>query len=204
MIRFLYADRLHRYPTLAEGMFRDRTRQFRDRLAWEVPIDETGVERDLYDRANPLYLIAECAAGGHLGSLRFLPTTGPAMVNDHFRHLIGGGTLVSPLIWEATRFCIAPGAPRETSAALMAAAAFMGRRAGIGHAVGVFAPAMIRVYRSIGWPVEILGQDADTCVGLWHFADAPVTRLCRRAGLDAEALEAAARRDLAGAAPVPA
>lgn len=198
MIRFLYADQLQRHPTLASTMFRDRTRQFRERLAWEIPLDESGCERDLYDRANPLYLIAEDMAGRHLGSLRFLPTTGPTMVNDHFRHLIGGGTLVSPLIWEATRFCIAPGAPKSTSAALMAAAAVMGRKAAITHALGVFAPAMIRVYRAIGWPVEILGQDDETCVGLWHFAEAPVARLCRRAGLDVEALDAAALRDLAG------
>jgi N-acyl-L-homoserine lactone synthetase len=202
MIRFLYADQLGRHGRLAAGMFRDRTAQFSDRLAWALPLDEAGCERDLYDGANPLYLIAEAADGSHLGSLRFLPTTGATMVNDHFRPLIGGGTIRSPLIWEATRFCIAPGAPRATSAGLMAAAAVLGRRAGLTHVLGVFGAPMLRVYRGIGWLPEVLGRDAETCVGLWDFADPPLDRLCRKASLDAARLGAAADRDLGP--PVPA
>ena len=52
--------------------------------------------------------------------MRFLPTTGDTMVNDHFCHLTGGVRIASPLIWECTRFCLAPEAPTGgSSAALM-------------------------------------------------------------------------------------
>tara|TARA_B100000780_G_scaffold222338_1_gene161427 strand:- start:531 stop:740 length:210 start_codon:yes stop_codon:yes gene_type:complete len=43
------------------------------------------------------------------------------MVNDHFQHLIGGGTVTSPVIWECNRFCLTKGADPKIAAALMLA-----------------------------------------------------------------------------------
>jgi len=90
MIRFLYGDALNRHPVLRDTMFRDRAAQFSTRLGWAVNIDRQGLERDEYDALNPLYVIWEGRDGRHGGSLRFLPTTGRVMINDHFRHLTGG------------------------------------------------------------------------------------------------------------------
>ncbi len=42
MLRYLYADELHRFPTLAEGMFKDRADQFKTRLGWDVHVNEQG------------------------------------------------------------------------------------------------------------------------------------------------------------------
>jgi hypothetical protein len=118
MLRYIHADTLPAHPALARSMFRDRARQFRDRLGWAVTVDAAGEERDAYDALNPLYVIWQDAGGRHAGSMRFLPTTGQTMVNDHFRHLTGGVRIESPLIWECSRFCLAEGAPARVSAAL--------------------------------------------------------------------------------------
>ena len=189
MIRFLYGDALAAHPRLSRQMFRDRARQFRDRLGWSVSVDEGGLERDAYDALNPLYVIATREGGGHGGSMRFLPTTGRTMVNEHFLALTGGVRIESPLIWECTRFCLSPLARRDERIAprLMLAAAEMGRRFGLAHAVGVFDARMLRVYRALGWAPDLVGGDGDesareqVAIGLWDFAAAPLDRLRRKA-----------------------
>lgn len=187
MLRYIYADQLSAFPHLAKTMFHDRAHQFHDRLNWAVTVDETGAERDEYDAENPLYVIWENPDGTHGGSLRFLPTTGPTMVNDHFLDLTDGVRIQSPLIWECTRFCLAPEATPRISAALMLGGMEVGRSAVLSHAVGVFDARMIRIYRRLGWGPTILGtqgtgKDAIS-VGLWAFDPAIRPRLLARAGI---------------------
>lgn len=189
MIRYLYADQLNKLPQLRDSMFHDRAAQFHDRLGWAVRIDENGYETDIYDDLNPLYVIWQHQDGRHGGSMRFLPTTGPVMVNDHFRDLTHGVAIESPLIWEVTRFCLAPDLRQSQgiAAALMLAGAELGQGFYLDHAVGVFDARMVRIYKSLGWPPEIIGtrgQGAEAIsVGLWDFNAAPFDRLCKGAGI---------------------
>lgn len=187
MIRYIYADDLHRFPRLADTMYRDRAAQFYDRLGWDVHVDANGWEMDEYDRMNPLYVIWEKADGTHGGSMRFLPTTGSTMVNDHFSSLTQGVRIESPLIWECTRFCLAPDAPGRVSAALMLAGGEILCGFHLSHFVGVFDARMIRVYQIVGGCPEILGMSgsgADAIgVGLWEHSDSAEARLLRRAGV---------------------
>jgi acyl homoserine lactone synthase len=189
MLRYLYADQLHQHPQLARQMFRDRADQFRTRLGWEVQVDAAGEERDAYDAMNPLYVIWEQADGSHGGSMRFLPTTGPVMVNDHFAHLLSG-PLRSPLIWECTRFCLARRADAHVAAALMLGGGEIMRGFDIRHFVGVFDARMVRIYRMIGSSPEILGsagQGRDRIsVGLWHYSEAAQAQVAQRAGISPE------------------
>lgn len=189
MLQYLYGDQLHRLPRLRDAMFADRTRQFRDRLGWEVSVDAAGEERDEYDALNPLYVIWAREDGTHGGSMRFLPTTGAVMVNDHFLHLTHGVRIESPLIWECTRLCLAPGAAAGIAPALLLGAAELGLGVGLSHAVAVFDARMVRVYRALGWPPTVVGSegvgDAAISVGLWEFSTAIRDRLERRAGLPA-------------------
>lgn len=194
MIRYLYATELCRHPALARGMFRDRAIQFRDRQGWEVEVNAAGEERDQYDALDPLYVIWERPDGTHGGSMRFLPTTGRTMVNEHFTHLLGGGTVESPLIWECTRFCLAPGAEPHVSAALMLAGGEIMTGFGIEHFVGVFDARMVRIYRMIGAAPDILGTHGSgreaISVGLWHFAE----HLRERVALSAQVTPELSRR----------
>lgn len=187
MLRYLYADELDEFPKLRDTMFADRAAQFRDRLAWEVEVDAAGHERDSYDAMNPLYVIWQQACGRHGGSMRFLPTTGETMVNDHFTHLTGGVEIRHPLIWECTRFCLAGGADPQVSAALMLGGLEVGLGNHLTDAVGVFDARMMRVYRRLGWQPTLLGaagrgRDA-VSVGLWAFEASLRPGLLRRAGL---------------------
>lgn len=188
MLHYIWSHELSALPPLADAMFRDRALAFRDRLGWPVSVDAKGWEQDEYDRCGPLYVIVAGNDGAHLGSMRFLPTLGPTMVNDHFRHL-AGRTIRHSRIWECTRFCLAAGAPATTSARLLFGALEFGLLLGLTHAVGVFDARMIRVYRALGWPPEILGQAGRgrgaVSAGLWHFDPALRPGLARRAGLPA-------------------
>ncbi|WP_171175847.1 acyl-homoserine-lactone synthase [Ruegeria sp. HKCCD8929] len=190
MLRYIYADELHKYPKLREGMFRDRADQFKTRLGWDVHINEQGEERDQYDDLNPLYVIWEEPDGSHGGSMRILPTTGPVMVNDVFGHLTGGAPICSPLIWEVTRFCLSRDAsPRIAGAIMLSGGEVMGGF-GLTHIAGVFDARMIRIYRLIGSSPEVLGSEGigrdQISVGLWPYSEADCERVAARAGIPRE------------------
>ena len=190
MLRYIYADQLHLFPRLGRSMFVDRARQFHDRLGWEVMVGEDGAERDDYDDMNPMYVFWENADGQHGGSMRFLPTTGDTMVNDHFLDLTDGVEIRSPFIWECTRFCLAPKAEARVAAALMLAGMELGLANHLSHAVGVFDARMERVYARLGWGPTVLGTKGEgrdaISVGLWAFEEELRPRLLTRAGVSDE------------------
>lgn len=185
MLRYIHADDLHHFPKLRHTMFQDRADQFRTRLGWDVDVDTHGYERDQYDALNPLYVIWEQPDGHHGGSMRFLPTTGPVMVNDVFGHLTGGRPVVDPLIWECTRFCLARKAGGNVAAALMLAGGEIMTGFGIHHFVGVFDARMVRIYRAIGSSPQVLGTQGEgrdkISVGLWAFTPEARVQVAMRA-----------------------
>jgi acyl homoserine lactone synthase len=192
MIRYLYAEQLAQHPHLKSTMLKDRATQFHTRLKWEVSVDDDGFEQDQYDRLNPLYVIWQNADGSHGGSMRFLPTTGDTMVNDHFAHLVGGGAICAPKIWETTRFCISPDAAdgSRIAALLMMAGGQLGVSFGLSHSIGVFDARMVRIYRKLGWEPEILGTDGEgreaISAGLWEFSPEILEKMARKAGVSTE------------------
>lgn len=187
MLRFIYANDLHKHARLADAMFRDRADQFKTRLGWDVHVDAEGYEKDQYDALNPLYVIWENADGSHGGSMRFLPTTGRTMVNEHFAHVMGGGEIRSPFIWECTRFCLSRGAEPRVAAALVVACGEIMTHFGVEHFAGVFDARMVRIYRMIGASPEVLGSLGEgrdqVSVGLWHPTEADHAKILRRAGI---------------------
>lgn len=193
MLRYIYGDDLGQYPTLQDTMHRDRAAQFRDRLKWEVTVDGRGWEQDEYDSLNPLYVIWEEPGGIHGGSMRFLPTSGRTMVNDHFSHL-SETRMESPLIWECTRFCLAQKASSNVAGALMLAGGELMRAFALTHLLGVFDARMIRIYNMIGAAPEVLGSVGDgrdrISVGLWAYRAEDRIKVLRRAGLSSEVSEA--------------
>ncbi|KIN71391.1 acyl-homoserine-lactone synthase [Sulfitobacter guttiformis] len=204
MLRYLYADQLDQHPRLADEMFRHRAAQFHTRLGWDVNVDAQGHERDEYDALNPLYVIWETPEGGHGGSTRFLPTTGPVMVNDHFSHL-ASAPICSPLIWECTRFCMAPGQGAHVAAALMLGGGELMNGFGVRHFVGVFDARMVRIYNRVGSSPEVLGSIGtgreQISVGLWTFEAQAQARVAQRAGIS-PALSRAWFADAFGDAPM--
>lgn len=194
MLRYIYGDSLHFFPRLAETMFRDRADQFKRRLGWDVRVNSAGEERDEYDDMNPLYVIWEREDGTHGGSMRFLPTTGNTMVNDHFPHLLDGVRIESPLIWECTRFCLAPRADRRVTAALTLGAGEVMDTFKLEHFVGVFDPRMERIYRLMGLCPDVIGRSGDgrdeIGVGLWEMDKEAFAPTLAKVGIDRDTSKA--------------
>ena len=187
MLRYIYAKELNDYPKLRDSMFRDRAIQFKDRLKWDVMVDEQGYERDEYDALNPLYVVWIMPNGSHGGSMRVLPTMGRVMVNDHFSDVIGH-EIQSEHIWETTRFCLSPDLSEDgvqVSAALMLAGCQIGVSQKLDSMIAIFDPRMVRVYRRLGWPPKILGSVGEgrdkICAGAWTFDRETLERMAQQA-----------------------
>lgn len=187
MIRYIYADQLSQYPLLADSMFKDRADQFKRRLDWEVTVDGKGWEVDQYDQLNPLYIVWQAEDGRHGGSVRIMPTTGRIMTNEHFLDLTGGVRIASPLIWECTRFCLAPDTSAGVAAALLVAGVELGLRFGLEHALGVIYSKTVPLYRRMGSEPDIIGSRGEgrerISVGLWEISEARRAEISRRSGI---------------------
>jgi len=187
------AEDLPKFPRLQDSMFKDRADQFWRRLDWDVSVDGNGWEKDQYDDLNPLYVICEGAQGEHLGSMRFLPTTGRTMIREHFSELLGGRDIRDPQIWECTRFCLGPDAGPLVAGKLMSAGGEILRGFGLTGFAGVFDERMVRIYRRIGSGPEILGQTGQgrdrISVGIWRFSGDARQRVARRSGMSVNLAE---------------
>lgn len=193
VICFTYGDSLSTKRLLQSSMFRDRAAQFHDRLGWNVHVNEDGEERDQYDLLNPLYLIAVDGNGRHEGSMRFLPTTGRTMIEEHFQYLVGDVPIKSPFIWECTRFCLSPNANRMTAAKLLAAGGKLMQEYCLEHFVGVFDSSTERAYRLVGAAPTIMSTQ-DTIqgrisAGLWEFGEDSYKALLRKARVSPEEMD---------------
>lgn len=206
MLRYVYAHDLHNHADLARSMFRDRADQFKTRLGWDVQVNPHGEERDQYDDLDPLYVIWEMPDGSHGGSMRFLPTTGPVMVNEVFLDLAGGVPICSPLIWECTRFCLSREAGGNVAGALTLGGVEIMRNFSVQHFAGVFDRRMVRIYRSLGFSPEIVGTQGEgrdrICLGLWEYVPEVYRNVASKAGIPAELSQLWFDRSFGGA-PVP-
>ncbi|MDU8910472.1 acyl-homoserine-lactone synthase [Aestuariicoccus sp. MJ-SS9] len=167
----IVVDGLNRneYTTLLEDTFRLRARVFRDRLGWEVEV-ENGMEIDQFDHLDPAYLISVDDDRQVVGCMRLLQTTGPHMLADVFHEILGGESpLRDPQVWEATRFCVDAdrlkrGGRGRNSISYVTSEVMIGAfeyamEAGVRDAVAVMDPVMNRVMiRSNNAPYDYLGQ----------------------------------------------
>lgn len=197
MIRIVHAADLYRRPLLAASMFRDRAGQFKERLGWDaVSLDDLGLEFDIYDDLNPVYVIIEDEAGEHCASARLLPTTGRTMLAEHFSDLTDGVAIKSPLIWEVTRCCVSPRLDprhpltRRAPAALFWAGCDLALRSGVEFFVAVYFSHMQRVWKAGGFAPEILGgretPAGEILCGMWEITPDFRDMLATKAGMAGE------------------
>ena len=96
MLKLIEGSYASFFPKEIDAMFRNRAETFSDRLGWEVVVKD-GRERDVFDDANPLYLVSvDPDTEEYWGSLRLLPTTGPNMLRDVFPQLLDGDISRAP------------------------------------------------------------------------------------------------------------
>jgi acyl-homoserine lactone synthase len=111
VIHIVNAENRSQFHHALMDMHRQRKTVFIDEMKWRLEAPE-GLEIDAYDSAAAIYLI-ECdtARAPVTGSARLLETTQPHLMADVFSHLCDDEPPRGRLIWEATRFCPAPGTP---------------------------------------------------------------------------------------------
>jgi N-acyl-L-homoserine lactone synthetase len=167
MLKLIQGSYASFFPREMNAMFRDRAQTFSERLGWDVTVND-GYERDVFDDADPLYLVSvDHDTEQYYGSLRMLPTTGPNMLRDVFPFLLREGEFIeSATIWEVSRICAvaAEGQPQRSrngvNFALRELIAGIGEVAiiaGLTQIVAVFDARIYRILRTAGCDPQIIG-----------------------------------------------
>jgi acyl homoserine lactone synthase len=166
MLKLIEGSYASFFPKEIDAMFRNRAETFSDRLGWEVVVKD-GYERDVFDDANPLYLVSvDPDTEEYWGSLRLMPTTGPNMLRDVFPQLLDGDYIESATIWESSRICAAavPGQPERNQSGvnyvlseLILGIGEVAVAAGLTQIVSVFDARIFRVLRAAGCKPQVIG-----------------------------------------------
>ena len=88
-------------------MHRLRARVFKDRLNWQVEVDDQGLEVDDFDVPDAVYLLALNKDRRVIGNWRLLSSAGPTMIRDLWPQFLK--TLPMPRaadVWEVSRFAV--------------------------------------------------------------------------------------------------
>jgi acyl homoserine lactone synthase len=168
MLKLIEGSYASFFPRETDAMFRNRAQTFSERLGWDVVV-KNGYERDVFDDANPLYLVSvDPDTEEYWGSLRLLPTTGPNMLRDVFPYLLGEGQVIeSATIWESSRICVigAEGQPERgrngINPALLELLLGIGEVAliaGLTQIVSVFDARIFRVLKAAAMNPQIIGR----------------------------------------------
>ena len=160
-------------PEILHSMYGLRHRVFRERLNWQVD-SHSGLERDLYDELNPVYVICLGSENQAEGCVRLLPTMGRYMLKNTFASLLRGETApVAPGVWELSRFAVEPTTSgnwpkktyNDTTLSLMQNAYEFAIKQGIRAYVAVTNIAFERLLQKLGLPIRRLGDGQAQRVG---------------------------------------
>lgn len=202
MIIVIDALNKERFAGVLEEMYRLRARVFRDRLNWDVKVED-GLELDEFDALDPAYIVSLDEDGHVVGCMRLLQTTGPHMLSDVFSKILDGEPpLRDPQVWEATRFCVdterlarkgrAKNSISFVTSEVMVGAFEYGQQAGVLDAVAVIDPVMHRVMiRSGNAPYDYLGKTTNmgevyALAALLDCSDERIARIRQFAGIDGD------------------
>jgi len=162
MIHIVTAENRHLFRHALMEMHLQRKQVFIDELGWPLCAD-SGIEIDDYDSEEAIYLIeAEAPRAPVTASARLLRTDRPHLLGERFAHLCAGELPTGPNIWEATRFCPAPGTPKGAQrhsmlARMIAAILETGLLFGIERVTFVASAALAPLALKVGWSARALG-----------------------------------------------
>eukprot|EP01037_Dinobryon_pediforme_P025485 gene25485-27658_t len=89
----------------ALALYAYRYAVFVERLGWELPGANDGIEIDQFDRPDTIHVIARDEAGVVCGCARLLPTVRPYLLSDVFPELMCNEPLPQTAdVWELSRF----------------------------------------------------------------------------------------------------
>ncbi|PYE87670.1 acyl-homoserine-lactone synthase [Phyllobacterium leguminum] len=166
MLHYVHPHQRPQYRSMLDDYFRLRKTVFHDRLGWSVNVTED-MEKDVYDTMDCLYILSTNAEGKLLGGLRQMVTTGPTLTWEVFSDLVPDRTsIMSPRVWETTRFCVSPDASHlkfangmnRVSIELSLGALEYGIQQGVTRHIAVCERTVFELSRSLRVPSEILGS----------------------------------------------
>ncbi len=214
MLKLIEGSRASFFPKEMDAMFRNRAFTFSERLGWDVAVKD-GYERDVFDDANPLYLVSvDPISDEYWGSVRLLPTTGPNMLRDVFPFLLGNGEFIeSATIWECSRICATSveGQPERRRngvnlalGELLAGIGEVAVKAGLTQIVGVFDARIYRVLRNAGCNPQIIGRPRRiggtmSYAGLFDTGEGPLLAFREALGITGSVLAPDVAKELAAA-----
>ncbi|HME85925.1 MAG TPA: acyl-homoserine-lactone synthase [Roseiarcus sp.] len=203
MLKVIEGSYASQFPYEMDAMFRNRAQIFSERLGWNVSV-RNGRERDMFDDANPLYLVSvDPLTQKYRGSVRLLPTTGPNMLRDVFPFLLQEDEFVeSPTIWEISRICAATSEcqPERTKngfnlvlGELILGIVEVGLMAGLTQIVAVFDARIYRVVKAAGCNPQLIGRpqrigDTMSYVGVFDTGNSPLRAIRRAVGIEGPVL----------------
>lgn len=163
MIFVVNAENYRLYQADLVQMYRQRKAVFVDRARWEIPVIGD-MEIDAYDRGDTIYLLAKDGPDGQvLASVRLLTTTGPHLMCELFDTAGREGMPRGATVWEASRFCTAPGIwGRSGRHALLweiiCGVIETGLLYGIDEVIFTASRALLPLALHCGWEVRPLGR----------------------------------------------
>ncbi len=203
MLKLIEGSYARRFPREMDAMFRNRAQIFSERLGWSVSV-KNGRERDIFDDANPLYLVSvDPLTEKYRGSVRLLPTTGPNMLRDVFPFLLDEGEFVeSPTIWEISRICAVPSEwqPERSKSGLnpvlgelIVGIVEVGLLAGLTEIVAVFDARIYRVVKAAGCNPQLIGTpqrigETMSYVGVFDTGNSPLEAIRHAVGIEGSVL----------------
>jgi len=182
-------------------MHRLRFRIFKERLGWEVHV-ENSMEHDRFDALEPVYLLYRSNDDRIQGCVRLLPSTGPTMLRDVFPQLLDGNSCpADPRIWESSRFALepSPALPRSESGLanatceLFAGMIEFGLSRSLAGIMTVTDVRMERILRRANWPLERLGNTrmigtTETVAGILNVSLDTLARVKMACGIEGRVL----------------
>ncbi len=203
MIRLIQGSERAAHASEIHQMHVLRRIVFSERLGWSVNVKD-GWEIDVFDEANPLYLLSIDPENNVVrGSLRILPTIGPNMLRDVFNCLLPEGDIIeSATIWESTRFSVHPDYLEErsdnglnrTTGELLAGLTEVGLMIGLTQVVSVYDARMVRILKRAGAPADVIGTpqrigSVMTYAGLFEVSKRTLENVRRASGIEGSVLE---------------
>ncbi|PPK46546.1 acyl homoserine lactone synthase [Trinickia symbiotica] len=172
-----------------------RHQVFVEQLGWDLPLADSRSERDQYDRADTVYVVARDESDTICGCARLLPTTRPYLLRDVFPFLLAPDMPApeAPDVWELSRFAASPETARDESASwavrpMLASVVECAAQLGARQLIGVTFASMERLFRRIGVHAHRAGPaqriDGRMVVACWIDIDGQtLDALGLRAGL---------------------
>lgn len=103
----IYSGSLEFTPEFEVAVAAYRHKIFIERLGWQLPV-QGGLERDQFDHADTIYVVARSDEGNICGCARLLPTTHPYLLGEVFPQLMNGAPPpCAHDVWELSRFAVA-------------------------------------------------------------------------------------------------